>query len=224
MDSSPNPFDFRSPSPSHPGKIIVLEGGISAGKTTMARMLKEYLGDKVIIFYEPRNEAKLMEYISDMPKHGYSFQIFMAQERIKLYQRALEKSQEGFIVIIDRGLLGDLVFAKLQMEKGHMTQKQWDTYISLLKDEHLPVPDLIVYLKSDPVKCHQRMIKRGTDGAGYSLEYFLTLHRLHEDVVNSLVSTINITTTSFMEDLMTSLQESTASKGKEFWELLTRSF
>jgi deoxyadenosine/deoxycytidine kinase len=211
---------FSSFSPRHPGKIIELEGGISAGKTTIGKILAEYLGERSIFFPEPRNEAKLLEYISDMKTFGFSFQMLMLRERIKLYQQALEKVKEGFVVIIDRGLMGDLVFAKLQVEKGNMTEDQLQQYFSVLEKEKLPAPDLVVYLRSDPSKSYQRMLSRGTDGSGYTVEYFQDLHRIYEKVVEEQSSKLKILTTSFMEDLMASMKESNIEEGKEFWKLI----
>lgn len=204
-----------------PGEIIDLEGNITSGKSTIGKYLEEYLnsiGKKTKYYPEPRDEEKLMEYISDMKKYGYSFQMHMLKMRLDLLKQALKDKEEGYIVILDRNLLGDRIFALLQVENKNMTDEEYDNYLKL-SAQACTEPDLIIYLKSDPYKSYERMKKRKTDGKGYDLEYMIKLHELHEQVINETKDT-KIMITSFMEDLMNSLKPTDTDRAEEFWKLI----
>ena len=220
MDS---PTPFSTPSPSLPeGKILLFEGNVASGKSTITTIFKEVLekdGKKVILFPEYVAREKLMEYIGDMKTFGFSFQMHMQSVRIATYKKAVEYKDQGYVVIIDRGIVGDIVFAKLQVENGNMTPSQWDAYLEVFGKETLPFPDLVVYLKSDPKKCMERMFERNTDGGGYTLEYLEKLDKLHNDILKGIQG--KVLETSFMEDIMSCTDKTTPiEKGDAFWKIV----
>ena len=62
------------------GSSILLEGSIGVGKSTVGKSLEKFfknIGLKARFYPEYVNEPLLNQYISDMNKYAYSFQLIM---------------------------------------------------------------------------------------------------------------------------------------------------
>ena len=97
-------------------------------------------------------------------------------------QRAVKLAkEEGMIVFTDRSIWGNFVFAALQREKGNITQPEWETYLSVLREAEGDVVDAVVYLDCDPHTCYERMHRRGTasEQTGAPLVYLQELERAY---------------------------------------------
>ena len=71
------------------GSIIAIEGLIGAGKTTASNSIYHFLkkiGFKVKLFKEFVNNDLLKQYIDDMEKYSYTFQIAMVMNRLETYK------------------------------------------------------------------------------------------------------------------------------------------
>ena len=158
------------------GTIIVLEGLIGAGKSTLGQRLVEFLRSinlKSTWFPEFKNQKLLDQYLSNMQQYAYDFQVIMVRERINVYKHAFLKAKNGSIVFIDRSILGDLTFAEMQHKKGFISDDEFDVYLDLIKCEHLYEPDLILFLECNPETCMNRLLKRDnrSEVSSYNLGY-----------------------------------------------------
>lgn len=165
------------------GNIIVIEGNISAGKSTFGMKLKTYIESlskthKCKFFEEYRNDVLLSQYISDMKRYSYSFQLFMLSKRIQTYKEAIEFSLNGGISIIDRSIIGDYTFCKFQMKRQNISQDEFNVYCSVLREENLLYPHYIIYLDCDVDICLQRIKQRGLSSEidGYDRQYIQDLN------------------------------------------------
>jgi deoxyadenosine/deoxycytidine kinase len=79
------------------------------------------------------------------------------------YSSYVHGGPKGFI--IDRGLPGDRVFAKLLTKQGHIEQIDWDTYELAYNIMHqsLVPPSLLLYLDVHPDEAYQRAKQRARD-------------------------------------------------------------
>lgn len=112
------------------GRIIAVEGGIGAGKSTFGQTLTEYLTDSGLrarYYPEYINQKLLSQYIGDMKKYAYSFQMVMLTMRINIYREAVDFARTGGIAVIDRSLVGDYTFAKMQKETGRISDSEWES-------------------------------------------------------------------------------------------------
>lgn len=206
------------------GKIILIDGGIAAGKTTIGKYLERYListGLDAVFVEEYVNRDLLYKYISNMKEYAWAFQEHMVRARIEIYEMALRLRSEGKVVIIDRSLVGDMVFALLQLENKTITEEQWNDYLSILLQKNLPPPDLLVFLESNPVEALHRINLRKTDSTGYALEYVTKVETLHKSVTDKL-TTFPVLKSSFMEDTMLSGCQTTIESAREFWSIIER--
>lgn len=97
-------------------------------------------------------------------------------------------------IIEDRPFIdGPEVFVKRMIESKEMPAAHADLYETLLKQllrqEHIRMPDLLVYLRSEPALLEKRRQKRATEGDGYastiSEEYLQQIHQCYENLVTN---------------------------------------
>lgn len=170
------------------GSIIVIEGLIGVGKSTLGASLENYLNNmniKCKFFPEYVNKNLLQQYISNMSKYSYSFQLFMLSKRIQTYRDAEEYANKGGVALIDRSVYGDMAFALMQKEKGFISEDEWQIYLNIMHQEIRLEPRIIVYLNCTVDTCLKRLNKRGdkTEINGYNPQYFKDLEESYNNVI-----------------------------------------
>lgn len=172
------------------GSVIAIEGVISVGKTTLGTRLVEFLnqlGLTAKFYTEYVNPELLQQFIGNMPKYSYAFQMIMLCKRIETYRQALEFSKTGGIAILDRSLLGDRTFALMAHQNGHISDLEWECYLSMVKHEIMMEPDWILFLDCRVETAMTRIRKRGNQDEieGYSQEYLEKLNEMYHKAMDS---------------------------------------
>lgn len=159
------------------GAIILVEGIIGAGKSTLAHKLHLLLKkvDIPVLFLEEEVDPYMLDlFLSDMRKYAFAFQMLMLVQRQKTYIRALEFARkENGVAIIDRSLYGDLAFGLLHNDYGNISEQEWKAYESVMASSPLPQPSCILYLEVSPEVALERIKarNRGKESSSYTLEY-----------------------------------------------------
>lgn len=118
------------------GRVIVFEGGPGAGKSTLCLSIQEQMkqkGKKCVALVET-TDPMLFEDMMKNPDAMFPFQLCMAATKIERIRRAIDLAAEGYIVLLDRGMVGDYAFAELAYEKKKLTDAQWRIYNSVVFD------------------------------------------------------------------------------------------
>lgn len=193
--------------------IIILEGLIGAGKTTLGKMLENrgrFLNMPVIFLPEYTNQKFLELYLSNQLKYAFTFQSVILRGRLNTHFRAEALSKQGYLVIVDRGISGDLAFALMQKDRGYFDEEEWDAYLSIL-DEHKQTklkPDLVLHLECDPQTAFDRLVKRGNQSEidSYTIEYFKQLDLSHQksfDLYKKLFEDVKIESIDWTKNIET---------------------
>lgn len=104
------------------------------------------------------------------------------------------ESRQGVVILEDRPFLdGPEVFVKRMIDSGEMPKAHARLYRTLLyqtlQNERIRLPDLTVYLRSEPALLEKRRAKREYDGDGYAATitegYLREIHECYENVVTS---------------------------------------
>ena len=198
-----------------PGIIIIFEGCIGAGKTTLVDSLKKnaselFPGQEVVVMREDIQGNLLDLYLGDIPKYAFPFQVIVARDRVESFKKAQKLADAGKVVIMDRGLAGDYAFAKMQHSGGLMSDAEFEVYKTMVmtgnqamfprapdgeREEAAPGSSgsashkvIIFYLETDPSVAFKRMKKRGNKGEveTYTLQYFKELTQAHSDVLKEM--------------------------------------
>ncbi len=101
------------------------------------------------------------------------------------------ESPRGVIILEDRPFVdGPEVFVKRMIESGEMPAAHAKLYRTLfhqtLRNEHIRLPDLTVYLRTEPDVLERRRAKRAAEGDDYaatiSLDYLREIHDSYEAI------------------------------------------
>ena len=140
-------------------KHIAVEGNIGSGKTTLATMLANDFGARLIL-EEFANNPFLPKFYNDPDKHAFPLELFFMAERY--YQLKNLKSQDLFQpnIVSDYFFVKSKLFAQNNLQKDEMQlfNKLFDIMVSSLSK-----PDLVVYLYADINRLQQNIKKRGRD-------------------------------------------------------------
>lgn len=154
------------------GKIIWVEGLVGCGKSTLA----QYMADKTNAKYikEPVDDNEYLEdFYNDMTRWGFSMQMELLHRRFKQHYDA--ENDDAGVLVFDRGILGDRVFADMLNEDGHITDREYRTYLNAhnIMTDVISSPDLIVWLRVKPETAYDRIIKRNRsqEQSGIPVEY-----------------------------------------------------
>lgn len=176
------------------GSIIPLEGGIGHGKTTLGKSMVHFLesiGLKAKFYPEYFNKQLLDQYLSNMKQYAYTFQLVMLSKRIAIYREAEEYAQTGGIAIIDRSILGDMTFARMQRVKGFITETEWNIYYDMLLQEVQLTPSVTIFLDCTTKTALSRINKRGIKSEinSYDVDY---MNDVHDAYMESMKDSINV--------------------------------
>lgn len=191
--------ELRKYGPALRGKVLILEGLISAGKSTAGVKTAEYvngLGIPCKFFPEPLIPDLLKLFLKNQKKYAFAFQLAMLIKRQSIYREAWEWANRGYFCIIDRSLYGDYCFALMHKDRGNISTdpadleesslSEWGSYLSTLHSEEFEHPDYVLYLEVTPDVAIERCKKRDRDGEkSYDRTYFKELCDVYSSVIPS---------------------------------------
>lgn len=143
---------------SHQHPFLAIEGNIGAGKTTLARMLAEEQGARLLL-EEFADNPFLPHFYQNPERYAFPVELFFMTERHKQLQQELSQRdlfQEG--VISDYIFLKTLLFARntLNTEEYRLFQRLFN-----ILNTAFPKPDLLVYLHRSVSNLLRNIKKRG---------------------------------------------------------------
>lgn len=133
---------------------ISVEGNIGCGKSTLLRRL----GKEWQVFLEPVADwAQLLKLFYDDPgRWGFAMNL----QALLSFAGVPDGDASGRPVVVERSPLScKEVFARLSLNQDHITSEEWTLFCEL---EHAYgwKPDIIIYLKSNPNTCLERVRTR----------------------------------------------------------------
>lgn len=179
-------------------KIISIDGNIGSGKSTLLEILKKDFADNknIVFLREPvdiwesitdESGTNILEkFYEDQTKYSFSFQMIAYISRLALLKEAVEQNPDK-IIITERSLFTDkYVFAKMLHDSGKIELINYKIYLqffdTFVKDYGV---DKILYVKTDPEKCSERITKRSRSGeSNIPLEYLRECDKYHDDMID----------------------------------------
>ncbi|MBV9791977.1 MAG: deoxynucleoside kinase [Chloroflexi bacterium] len=124
---------------------IVIEGVIGVGKTTLTRLLAKPFNGQVLLEVVEENPF-LSDFYGDRARYAFQTQTFFLLSRYR--QQTKEVSPQ-----INRGnILSDYLFSKNEIfARQNLSKEELELFYQLYRtlSEHVPKPDLVVYLQAD---------------------------------------------------------------------------
>ena len=188
--------------------IISIEGNIGSGKSTLLANLREHFKDVVDIVFlkEPVDEwAKIKDkngttilekFYADQEKYSFPFQMMAYVSRIKELRNTVKEqkknSSKPFIIITERSLYTDkMVFAKMLFDTDKIEYVNYQIYLNWFDtfSDEFPVHK-VVYVKTTPEKCHERILKRSREGEdNIPLSYLKSCSFYHDNMLDKNLTT-----------------------------------
>lgn len=193
---------FETRSGKH-GLFITIDANIGVGKTNACHAIASAAmagGWPAKVLEEPTNHPRfahfLAHYYEDLRSGkntggGFAMQMFMLCQRYEQHRLAVELAwgEQGMVVVQDRPIYGDTVFATTAMERGFMTPEEYELYVHLYRNMSRDVmpPDIFVYLVAPPEECYERMASRGrSQEEGVPLDYLQQLDQNYKKLIQEM--------------------------------------
>lgn len=156
------------------GKVIVFEGNIGCGKTTLIDNIMKRLHAASTLVPNPwsgvvpliHKEEIIPEFLalfySNPTRYALAFQISVLSDRLwQMHDADRLSQQEGKTIFLDRGAVGDTIFATLAYESNYLTSEDFSAYKSICR-KRLPAKisdniHAIVLLDAPASECYRRM-------------------------------------------------------------------
>lgn len=158
---------------------ISVEGNIASGKSTLVSRLQQTT--RVPVFLEPVNSWTLLEkFYEDQVRWGFTFntEVLLSMHKWKNndYNSIYERSPNSC----------RYVFTQLMFEDGILTKEELDLFDKLFLNFGWD-QDVIIYVRTPPEICYQRMHQRGREcESSVSLEYLQKLDKAHGFMIDFL--------------------------------------
>ena len=157
--------------------MIIIEGQIGAGKTTMGEILERRFGIPLYRELDNPDTLRLLDrFYADNARWAFTMQIHFLNERFRMI-KDIHAAGGG---LLDRSIFGDRIFADLLHDDGDMSDQEYRSYCSLLDNmlEHADPPALLVYLDCSVDAAIERINirNRGLE-SGIPREYLEKLNR-----------------------------------------------
>ena len=170
--------------------MILLEGNIGAGKTTVGKVLAssdsfDFIEEPTAAWREGFAANMLDLFYSDTKRWAFTFQICAFITRAKTWKEVLAYTDHSRVVL-ERSVFCDrYIFAENCYRTGLMTVPEYQVYCGLwefLVSNYCVEPDLILYLRTPAETCMERIrVRDRQEEVGIPLEYLLQLEYLHDE-------------------------------------------
>lgn len=166
-------------------KVVIVEGLISGGKTTLTRELGAALGANTLVLTEPDEKNNANPYLADYygapERWSFTMQSHLLAMRYRMHLHAQWHAMQGTgHAVLDRSYYGDTAFARLQLKLGLMTEREFGTYQTLFHAMTASVllPTVCLRVLVSPEIAQQRVIKRMEKETGRRCETAVSLEYL----------------------------------------------
>lgn len=169
--------------------IIAVEGNIGAGKSTVLPKLQESLNatssngkEWKTLFEEVETDPtfqRLLKAFTVDPTKRIEFQRYITDRRSSL----CNDLDPSFNYLIERSLFSDLIFCQANLMAACRPDGQDVNYYYDIEQrlESYPKVSAVIYLKTDPKVCFDRMQSRGREAEdGTPLHYLELLSGMHD--------------------------------------------
>ena len=192
-------------------QIITIEGNIGSGKSTLLENIctKFESNPNIVFLKEPVGEwetvrdsegtTMLQKFYADQKKYSFPFQMMAYITRLVSMRQSIEDNPQATIFFTERSLYTDKhVFAKMLYDMGNIEDVNYQIYTQWFDAFAKDYPiDKVIYVKTDPEICYERIHIRSRTGEGdIPQEYLEQCHNYHEAMIQTHFQNIETLTIS----------------------------
>jgi dTMP kinase len=162
--------------------LIAIEGIDGAGKSSIAKYLKEELEKRsyrVALFKEPSNSPWGMKIKSMHLKPEEELELFILDRKYDVVNNIIPALKQKKIVIMDRYYYSTIAYqGALGLDVDEIRKRN---------EEIAPKPDMVIILDLDPQKAIQRISKRGKLDRFEDINYLKKVREIFLSMKNAIV-------------------------------------
>ena len=157
---------------------VAIEGAIGVGKTSLAKLLSDRLGAKLVLEKFEENPF-LFKFYDDPGRFAFQTQLFFLLQRYQQQQELRQVDMFHNLLISDYMFIKDRLFASLNLDEKEMNL--YDIIANML-ERNVINPDLIIYLQADTSTLMKNIAKRGREfEANISYDYINALNEIYTE-------------------------------------------
>jgi len=164
--------------------IITIDGNIGAGKSTILSYL--HSNHNIYVDLEPIDKWKsFLDNIYTNKKNYFNFQV-----RVWLDRSWIQEKDMNTTIIMERSPYFIRNTFNKYMYNNNLINAQENNIINELYDKTDIIwkSNYFIYIRSNPQKCLERILKRGRDNEKeISIEYLNDIHNLHEETYEKAI-------------------------------------
>jgi deoxyadenosine/deoxycytidine kinase len=155
---------------------ISIEGSIASGKSTVLTRIQQ--STRIPVFLEPIDSWTLLNnFYKNTSRWGFTFNIEVLLSMFKWKNNQYDSLYERSPISCR------WVFTQMQYEQGDIIKEEIDLFDKLVETFSWD-QDCIIYIKTDPEVCYERMKNRNrTCEEKVPLEYLNNLNKKHNDMI-----------------------------------------
>jgi len=184
---------------------VAIEGTIGVGKTSLANLLCQKLGAKLVLESFEDNPF-LSDFYDDPERHAFQTQLWFLLQRYQQQQELRQIDMFQNLVITDYMFVKDRLFASLNLSEKEMSL--YDTVANMM-EKNVIHPDLVIFLQADTETLMKNISTRGREfEKNLSEDYLDALNQVYneyffryQDTPLVIINTNNIDFVNNNEDL-----------------------
>jgi deoxyadenosine/deoxycytidine kinase len=182
-------------------RYIVVEGVIGVGKTSLARMLAERMGARLVL-EEFEENPFLPDFYGDPERWAFHTQLAFLASRFRQQKDLGARDLFHHATVADYTFDKDRIFAHITLDGDEL--QLYETLYGLMEPA-TPQPDLVVYLQSSVDRLMQNIAQRGRSyerdmERGYIAELAEAYDRYFRTYTKGPLLIINSTTIDFVQE------------------------
>ena len=138
---------------------VAIEGTIGVGKTSLAKLISERLGAKLVL-EEFQDNPFLADFYEDPERHAFQTQLWFLLQRFQQQQDLRQIDMFQNLVITDYMFVKDRLFASLNLNEKEMSL--YDSVANMM-ERNVIGPDLVIFLQADTETLMRNISRRGRD-------------------------------------------------------------
>ena len=157
---------------------VAIEGTIGVGKTSLANLLCEKLGAKLVLESFEDNPF-LSDFYDDPERHAFQTQLWFLLQRYQQQQELRQIDMFQNLVITDYMFVKDRLFASLNLSEKEMSL--YDTVANMM-EKNVIHPDLVIFLQADTETLMKNISTRGREfEKNLSEDYLDALNQVYNE-------------------------------------------
>ena len=157
---------------------VAIEGAIGVGKTSLAKLLSDRLGAKLVLEKFEENPF-LFKFYDDPGRFAFQTQLFFLLQRYQQQQEFRQVDMFHNLLISDYMFIKDRLFASLNLDEKEMNL--YDIIANML-ERNVINPDIIIYLQADTSTLMKNIAIRGREfEANISYDYINALNEIYTE-------------------------------------------